>query len=254
MALLILAAHFDDAVYSCGALMARRVLRGETITLVTVCGAPIPANPPQNRFVEELHARWRAANGGTLPDRQGEERAAARAFAPEGRIRVLALPYLDCIYRRDESGEALYTSGAQLNREPHPADPLPADWNAGDWLDAQEIEELYFPLAVGGHVDHRIVLTGALAWWAGKPAPRAYAYADFPYSRHKAAIAAALARFPAVRTLRPCPPFRATEAELGRKLAAMRAYRSQNSSFWEDDGAMRDAVRATPEIYWQLCH
>lgn len=261
MALLILAAHFDDAVYSCGALIARRVLRGETVTLMTVCGAAIPADPPHNQSVQELHARWRAANGGVLPDRQAEERRAARAFSPEGWTRVLALPYLDSIYRRDGAGEALYSSDAQLNlnREPHPKDPLPAEWNASDWLDGEDFEELFFPLTAGGHVDHRIVRDGALAWMAGKRATRAfacraYAYADFPYSRHEAAIADALARFPAIGTLRQSPPFSATEAELGQKLAAMRAYRSQNSSFWEDDEAMTAEVRAIPEIYWLLCH
>ena len=259
MALLILAPHFDDAVYSCGALLARRVMKGEAVTLMTICGAAIPANPPQNRFVQELHARWRAANGGVWPDRQAEERLAARALSPEGWTRVLALPYLDAIYRRDGAGEALYTSGAQLNREPHPEDPLPAEWNASDWLDGADFDELYFPLTVGGHVDHRIVRDGALAWWAGKPAApayacRAFAYADFPYSRHEAAIADALARFPAVGTLQQCPPVLATEAELGLKIAAMRAYPSQNSSFWEDDEAMMAEVRAAPEIYWQLCH
>ncbi|MCY4008699.1 MAG: PIG-L family deacetylase [Anaerolineaceae bacterium] len=260
MRVLILAPHFDDAVYSCGALVSRRVAQGHTVVMMTVCGRAIPDQPPANRFVRELHARWRAANGGELPDRQAEDRAAAKALSSSssgsmaGRVQVIALPFLDAIYRCAEAGEALYPSGGQLNGTPHPQDSLPRQLRAKDWLAEMACEELYLPLAVGGHVDHRIVRDEALAALTGRPELVAYAYADFPYSRRRVAVAEAVARFPAGFSLLPGPSLPETEGELLAKIAAMREYRSQNSSFWLDDAAMAAEVRATAETYWRVCH
>lgn len=240
--------------------------------MMTVCGAAIPTQPPANRFVSELHARWRAANGGELPDRHAEERAAAQVLSAAqvhsatqvhsaanvpsaaGRVQVIALPFLDAIYRCDEVGEALYPSGGQLNREPHPQDSLPGRLRARDWLAEVACEELYLPLAVGGHVDHRMVRDEALAALAGQPDIVAYAYADFPYSRQRSAVEEAVARFPASASLLPCSPLPEKEGVLRAKIAAMREYRSQNSSFWADEADMAAEVRANVEKYWRVCH
>ncbi len=246
VASLILAPHFDDAVYSCGTMVARSVAAGEVVTLLTVCGGEIPPDPPATNIVRELHARWRAANGGVLP--------AASALAAGKMAHVVALPLLDCVYRRDGEGRALYTRGAQLGGAPHPADPSPAQLRATAWLAEMVASEVYLPLAVGGHIDHRIVRDWALEWFAARPDVAAYAYADFPYTRNEGAIAAALASLPAPWVASPTAAAFPTTAEMDAKIAAMRAYRSQNSSFWMDDDAMAAEVRATPERVWRLSH
>ena len=180
MAALILAPHFDDAVYSCGALIARRAAK-ERVTLLTVCGGAIPADAPATAIVRELHARWRAANEGLLPDRRGEEQAAAALLGAT----VATLPGLDAIYRRGEQRRALYARGSQLATWPRPDDPLPSQLRARDWLAAWLAEQdssapaIYLPLAVGGHVDHRITRDWALASLAARPALAVYAYGDF---------------------------------------------------------------------------
>lgn len=204
--------------------------------------------------MRELHARWRAANGAVLPDRLAEEREAVRALAAEVLPCVVPLPFLDCIYRRDREGRALYTSGAQLGGAPHPDDPLPTQLRALTWSAGWNADELYLPLAVGGHVDHRTVRDWALERLAVRPTIRAYAYADFPYTRREGAIANALAGLPAPWSARPITLATPTAAEQDAKIAAIRAYRSQNSSFWEDDEAMSHEVRAAPERFWHLCH
>ena len=197
MASLILAPHFDDAVYSCGVMIARSAAAGEAVMLLTVCGGEIPSDPPATGIVRELHARWLAANGGVLPERLAEERAAATALATgEEMPRVVALPLLDCIYRRDGEGRALYTRGAQLGGAPHPDDQLPAQLRSTPWPAELVVSEVYLPLAVGRHVDHRIVRDWALEWLAARPDIHAYAYADFPYTRREGAVAAALSSLP----------------------------------------------------------
>ena len=254
VASLILAPHFDDAVYSCGAMVARSVAAGEVVTLLTVCGGEIPPDPPATNIVRELHTRWRAVNGGVLPSRLAEECTATSALAAGVMARVMAMPLLDCIYRRDREGRALYTRGAQLGGAPHPADPLPAQLRATAWLAEMVASEVYLPLAVGGHVDHRIVRDWALEWFAARPDVAAYAYADFPYTRNEGAIAAALASLPAPWVASPTAAVDPTAAEMDAKIVAIRAYRSQNSSFWMDDDAMAAEVRATPERVWRLSH
>ncbi len=94
--------------------------------------------------------------------------------------RALHLGLPDCIYRQ-ASGVFLYTSDEDLFGPPADRDPLTASDLAqvlGRAMGrAGFAGAVYAPLAVGGHVDHRLVraAVGAL------DCPRTLFYEDFPY-------------------------------------------------------------------------
>ncbi len=86
--------HFDDAVYSCGGLIAHQTRQGHTVEVWTLCGGDLPRGP-YTAFIEELHARWGTAEG-AVALRRAEDRLAC------GRLRAAPrhFPIPDCVYRR----------------------------------------------------------------------------------------------------------------------------------------------------------
>ena len=140
--LIVVSPHLDDAALSCGGEVAARVARGERVLCLTVfSGGEGPAVSAGKGF--EAFA--------DMASRRGEdERAMAR---------------LGCEHRWLGFDEAVardrrYTSPLRLISRPLPADaPLAA--RLTDLLraaaDRSPAAELFFPLGVGGHVDHRIL-------------------------------------------------------------------------------------------------
>jgi hypothetical protein len=147
---------------------------------------------------------------------------------------VLHLEFADAIYRVGAGGEALYPTEESLMA---PISPFEAH------LVAKVAERLrsacpagsrvYSPLAIGGHVDHR--LTRAAAERLGRPL---WYYRDFPYALREPSFPAEL----------PPPPGRETfqtlsSEEIQTWAAAVSEYRSQLSTFWPDDYALYQEIR-----------
>lgn len=86
--------HFDDAVLSCGGLIAHQTRQGHTVEIWTLCGGDLPRGP-YTAFVEELHARWETAENAVVL-RRAEDRLAC------GRLRAAPrhFPIPDSVYRR----------------------------------------------------------------------------------------------------------------------------------------------------------
>jgi LmbE family N-acetylglucosaminyl deacetylase len=235
-----LSPHLDDAALSCGGSIYRQSQRGESIAVITVFAASPPPGDPLSPFARSLHDRWHAS----APDAHFDDPPAARraedrrALAALGEnIAVIHHPLPDCIYRLDPAtGAALYASESAIFSPVHPADPALAALRRLPPLPPGAV--LYAPLAVGGHVDHRLLRKVTLACDAPPGAIRFYE--DYPYAAHPGAVESALGD-PALWEPVVVP---LDEAVLSAKIAAIAEYHSQISTFLPDLDAMAAAIRA----------
>ena len=233
---LVVSPHLDDGVLSCGGTIHRLARRGQAVTVMTVMGGRHQGDLAETPILADLHQRWAT----------GPDPTRARQLEDLRALRILGaahhhLALVDCVYRQVD-GEALYPSEASLFGAVHARD------DAGDFLrerlPAAELagQRLYLPLAVGNHVDHQIVRRWGLELLdAGWLARDILFYAEFPYSRDLAALDEALASIDL--------PLRVeytalAPADARAKIAAIAAYRSQISTFWDSPAAMEAETRA----------
>ncbi len=225
---LYLSPHLDDAVFSCGGLMAMQDARGEHISVLTV----FAGDPPDYRIsplAAELHARWGKA-GPPIALRRTEDRLACARLGAS----VVHLEYADAIYRADEAGRPLYTSDAELFGPP----------DSNDTLVIEKLEEslraigsqqatIYCPLGYGGHVDHRI--TRLAAEGLGQPI---YYYADFPYAARGRTVPPELGEPSGEWRMIPVG-----DEAIEAWVSAMGEYQTQLSTFWDDESSLYQEVR-----------
>jgi LmbE family N-acetylglucosaminyl deacetylase len=226
-----LSPHFDDAVYSCGGLINAQARRGLSAEVWTVCSGDPPPGPlsPQ---AERMQREWGSGSAAeTVALRRGEDRKALGLVGAAGRS--LGIP--DCIYRRSAQGGLLYP-----DRWSGECNPLEAGLVAqlaavlADLLLPED--ELACPLAVGGHIDHR--LTRDAAELLGRPL---HYYPEVPYLfNYPEEFAAATQGMRA--DLHPVP-----QESLDAWLAGIAAYASQLGVQFQDEGRMRTLMRE----YWE---
>ncbi|MCU0511323.1 MAG: PIG-L family deacetylase [Anaerolineae bacterium] len=248
---LFLSPHFDDAVYSCGGLLHRLAQAGETVRVYTVMGALPPDPLPDSPIVQELHARWQATD--PVATRRLEDETALHALNAEAAYNSL-IP--DAIYRLSPARVPLYPAAAALFATVQPDDPalrlliakIPnchTLWQRilfDDVTGAMSFEQnaapptVYAPLAAGQHVDHQIVRDWALVIARAHPEIHLRFYEDYPYIREPAALHQALAAFPHRLTAHTV---HLTDEAVQAKMQGIAAYRSQFSSFWQDEADLR---------------
>jgi LmbE family N-acetylglucosaminyl deacetylase len=115
---LFLSPHYDDVVYSCGATMYLLAQSGaEVLNLTVMAGIP---EPPflDTPVLEDNLARWQAGENPMRTRRTEDQNAAAIIGAD-----TLYMPLLDCLYRVDDAGQALYPTEESLWQTLHPSDP-----------------------------------------------------------------------------------------------------------------------------------
>ena len=214
-----LSSHLDDAVFSCGGLIARQISAGDDVQVVTLFAGDPPVGE-LTPFAYELHRRW-GGEGSPMGLRRAEDLVACGRLGAS----VVQLGFADAIYRRAASGEALHPDADSLFGPPSPEEESQVEAMAEAWeRTAAREAEIYLPLGIGGHVDH------LLARRAGERAGRAaWYYRDVPYALREAP-----------RIGEP-PPSGVSEAlvTLGEAEIEMWAigageYHSQVSSFWAD--------------------
>jgi LmbE family N-acetylglucosaminyl deacetylase len=225
---LYLSPHLDDAVFSCGGLMAMQDARGEPISVLTV----FAGDPPDYRIsplAAELHARWGKA-GPPIAMRRAEDRLACARLGAS----VVHLDYADAIYRADEAGRPLYTNEEALFG--------PHDSSETQLIEAlqESLREMgssqatiYCPLGYAGHVDHRI--TRLAAERLGQPL---YYYADFPYAARGRIVPPELGEPSGSWRMIPI-----TDEAIDAWVNAIIEYQTQLSTFWEDEDTLYQEVR-----------
>lgn len=168
---MVVSPHLDDAVLSCGALIADAARRRADVIVVTVFnGRPTPPiSGPAARF----HARCGLVEGSAMDEREREDDAALGLLG--ARTERLHLP--EALYRKDSTGAPLYPTDPAIFEDPHPGD----DSGTVEELLRAQVDDVrpdlvLAPLGVGGHVDH--VLTARAA---SRLDDRVLHYEDVPY-------------------------------------------------------------------------
>jgi LmbE family N-acetylglucosaminyl deacetylase len=269
--------HPDDAAFSCGGLIADLCARGEAVTIVTVfCG---PGSLDYLTPFQRLALGFGAAapvSGANIADAEAPgaaptpervmavRRAEDAAYASLVGATVVFVKRPDAVFRG-------YEGDAQLMGPPRDDDPAPVE-ELRAALSRLQVERLYLPLSVGGHVDHRQARRAAIALLAEPDSPyrdRAWFYEDFPYSlkfgfeRLDQLDPEILPSLPAGVTLVP-EYFELGGTLIDRKLAGLRAYASQlDRTFGGDDrvpGQVRERAARVGELgrvgpaerYWRV--
>ncbi|MFO3796910.1 MAG: PIG-L deacetylase family protein [Anaerolineales bacterium] len=146
-----LSPHLDDAVLSCGGLIAEQRLQKLEVEVWTIF-AGMPSEQAGGLLATYLHARWGFANGPQAVRERIEEDRRALSMLP---AKPRYFPFLDCIYRQDQDGQPLYEN---IFSPLHPAESdLPARIAAVLQEHLGEDDVLVSPLAIGAHIDHVIV-------------------------------------------------------------------------------------------------
>ena len=227
-----LSPHFDDVALSCGGLVWELVKSGDEVSVWTICaGEPPPG--PISQFAQSLQERWDT----------GQDAVSIRKVENLRSCQIMGATPIDfsipdAVYRCSPvDGAPMYVSDADLFAELRPEEiqlveslmieldkTLPPDC------------ELVCPLALGGHVDHRLVRKaveelGRAVWY----------YADFPYLID-------LDETPIEQELEMSHKFfPISERGLTAWEASVAAHSSQISTFWSSASQMQEAVRA----YWE---
>jgi len=227
-----LSPHFDDAAFSCGGLiydLSCRAEPGPQPVIFTVCAGDPPPGA-LTPFADSLHARWGSNAEAVALRRREDERACQRLDA-----RRLDYFLPDCIYRRlPGTGVPLIQSEEDLFK------PLPdEELSVAEDLAASLSESLpagaavVSPLAIGGHIDHRLVRQSAVVLATRRPDIAVFYYPDFPYILKDTQDLRALTDSgwqPVTNEI--------SQAGLAAWIAAVGEYESQISSFWKDPAEM----------------
>ena len=227
-----LSPHLDDAVFSCGGLIARQVRAGEAVTVLTICAG----NPPPGElsaFAEELHARW-GWERSPIEVRRAEDLAACEHLCAG----VIHLEIPDAVYRQGPRGAALYPDEKAIFGAVHECEPDLIVRLAKKLARLLPNEALiYSPLACGGHVDHRLTRLAA-----ERSRRNLYYYYELPYAAQGDPIPEDLG-LPAgeERT------FSLGVDEIEAWLDASACYQSQISTFWDDEAALREQFSSHSE-------
>lgn len=144
--------HFDDAILSCGGLIADQTRDGIPVEIWTICAGEAP-DGPLSKFARKTHKDWGTGNAAeTVIIRKEEDREAARHVGAA----ILHFHFPDCIYRRDSNKSLLYPSSIVNPWNPVERN-LYKDIAAFIKEHLQQGDILVCPLAIGSHVDHIIV-------------------------------------------------------------------------------------------------
>lgn len=222
--------HLDDAVLSAGGLIHDQAKAGIPVEIWTLmCG--FPPEGDLTPLAQVLHFQWGFSSAEeTVRLRRAEDLRAAEAVG----AKAVHFDFLDCIYRRGPDGEALYPVDVFV--PVHAAEAgYPTQITAALARVLEGGDVVVCPLSIGGHVDH--VITRAAV--VGLNRPLLY-YADLPYlMNHQSQLTAKSVELqPGLQPV--------SEEGLRAWQAGIAAYASQLSTLFEDEAAMRAAIRG----YW----
>ena len=231
-----LSPHLDDTALSCGGLVWEQSDSGDTVSIWTICAGD-PPDQALSPFAETLHARWGTGAAATEQRRREDKLSCEQLKAEWGHF---SIP--DCIYRQDrQTGAYLYASEEAIMGPVHPAELTLLDELSGEL--ARRLpgaSRVVAPLALGGHVDHRLVR--AAAEKLALPPDVLWFYADYPYVLNSVGELEKLRQSNWQNRL-----YSVSNAGLTAWQASIAAHASQISTFWPDLNTMKTAIRA----YWE---
>jgi len=211
--------------------MRRQTQAGEPVLVVNVF-AGRPDYRRLSPFAVELHTRW-----GIPEDPVGARRAEDQAVLAHLGAAVEYWDYFDCIYRGD-GDTFFYPTEASIFGQVHPAEGELLQELALDFARLRSDHpqaRFYAPLAIGGHVDHRITRAAAIALAA--LGSELLFYEDLPYvaqnEEHELQAALEGARWEASLVL----------IDVEAKIEAIAGYASQIGVLFGDVERMAEQMR-----------
>lgn len=208
--------------------MAMQDARGEPVSVLTI----FAGDPPDwhiSPLAADLHARWGKA-GPPIAVRRAEDRLACGRLGSA----VVHLNFPDAIYRADPEVMPMYPSDEALFGDVHAQDMDLVEQIRGAFMDVDvSMAEVYCPLAMGGHVDHRIIRLAAEMC----KRPLTY-YFDFPYAARGGDVPPELGRPSGECVFVPL-----TEDTIESWANAVTEYQTQLSTFWENDAQLFAELR-----------
>jgi LmbE family N-acetylglucosaminyl deacetylase len=233
---LFVSPHLDDAVLSCGGLLATLRARSVDAVVATVFTAmPDPMHPTP--LAREFHAVCGISGDGAEVRRREDRRALASLGVG---LAHLNLP--ECLYRFDLAGQPRYPTKAAIYEPDFTDEPdIVAQVSRGleTILGSARRWAVYLPLGVGRHVDHLIARRAAECLMAYRRIEfvSLFYYEDLPY-----ACGIDERSWSDLRTgMRPELEF-IDGAAWREKLAAIQLYTSQLSMLWAEPEAMRQEL------------
>ncbi len=208
--------------------MAMQDARGEPVSVLTI----FAGDPPDwniSPLAADLHARWGKA-GPPIAVRRTEDRLACGRLGSA----VVHLNFPDAIYRANPEEIPMYPSKELLFGEVHAQDMDLVEQIKGAFSEADiSMAKVYCPLAMGGHVDHRIIRMAAERLMR----PLTY-YFDFPYAARGGDVPPELGRPSGECVFVPL-----TEEAIDSWAHAVTEYQTQLSTFWEDEAQLFTELR-----------
>jgi hypothetical protein len=169
-----LSPHLDDAVFSCCGHICHEVEKGRYVLIVTLM-AGIPEDRMFSEFQTELHKKWNLTHR-AVPQRRIEDEKVCKRIGAD----CLHADFADCIYRLSlHDNTPLYPNRSAVFEsrniffERYLLDNL-----AGFINKLPKCDNLYLPLAIGNHIDHRLTTQ---AGRNAKICNNIFYYEDYPY-------------------------------------------------------------------------
>lgn len=226
--LVVLSPHLDDAVLSCGAMLAAARDAAADATVLTVFnGRPDgPLSAEARRFHTEC-----GHGDNAMALREAEDDLALQTLG----VRTTRLGLPEALYRRDDRGQPRYAHPGAIFRSSHDTEASLIDRLASEFSRLTAITSadlLLAPLGIGGHIDHKVVaaaanhLSLATLWYEDVP------YVIYDHCREWR------------RDLEPADPTIrvATHTQWRTKLDAISRYASQHAILWPDPSNWRSFV------------
>lgn len=227
-----LSPHLDDVTLSCGGQVFQQTQAGKRILVVTITAG----DPPQaavSSYAQSLHDRWELVTD-AVAARRAEDYAANGILGAD----TLHWSLPDCIYRyHPTTGAPLYLSDPDIFGDLNPAEAALVATLGAQIATLPAHQQLYVPLTIGHHVDHQLTRTAAEQVY---PAATLCYYEDYPYAQKPNALAQVI---PADRQGWQARVIPLSEAALQAKLAAIAAFVSQFSTFFQDQADLDRQIR-----------
>jgi LmbE family N-acetylglucosaminyl deacetylase len=228
MRIVYLSPHLDDAIFSCGGIIAHQVEKGNDVEVWSI----FTADPPTDKlttFAKILHKRW-GKQGSPYELRRLEDEEACRFLGVKSRH----FNFPDCIYRYYDSDRSPLVRKTSDLFKPvrEPEKYLEDRIQSGVISNLLTYDLVILPLGAGGHIDHKLICQ------LGKSLKNEKTfYPDFPYS----------GKLDSIEGLNLPADASATRFDLDiqkiehwKKAAGL--YQSQISSFWKSTDALYNAI------------
>ncbi len=226
MRYIFLSPHLDDVSLSCGGIVNNLYQTNNEVEIWTLF-AGIPKSNILTPFAQSLHDRWNLPFNAPLA-RQDEDILSCSILG----ARYKHFNYLDCIYRVDDQGNPIVEKEEDLYQTiPHTQNHLVEEIQ-NLILSLIGVEDILIsPMAIGDHIDHRILLKSIL----NIKFKNTKFYEDFPYIQKSQAFNS---NFPNLIANK----YELSSENILKWHESVAAHTSQISTFWESNDHMKNQI------------